>query len=556
MDNYIFIKKIEIKNFRAFSEQDKVYEIELGENITCISGHNGIGKSTILAMLSNCGEFSADYKMINGHRFRGEYSEIIKYDEKFDTTGEKCSIYFNENLPEKDSKGDPYPRKLDFRTTKQQGGARYRLIPKKIDGEREKESKIEWPVYYLGLSRLYPIGESESVVTKKIKMPDSIRTSFFDIYNNILNTQGCNTDSEFLSPSDAKKKKGVGITTDKYGPLSNSSGQDNLGQILLAVFSFEKLKEDLDAHNLLYYGGLLLIDELDATLHPAAQNKLFKFLYKKSKELNLQIVFTTHSLSLLEYIGKSHELGGLNTSCIIQYLRNDRRGVEILKNPTIQIIKNDLMVTYTGISNSIKIDVLTEDDTARWFLDKILKSNNDKIPYELNFYDCDFGFTNIAKLIVGNIFFRECLVIFDPDISQDGNEQKVKDIIKNNSFFTFNKQEKHKRTLLILPGNKAIETIIWEYIENLSPDSDLFFDPNAEIIGLSKRNIEGYIKDNDLDMSKLQDQKKWFHDNKHICEIVVDYWIKDNKEIVDSFIKELKFEYNKIAKLKGMKILE
>ena len=41
-----------------------------------------------------------------------------------------------------------------------------------------------------------------------------------------------------------------------------------------------------------------LIDELDATMHPAAQIRLLNVLYEEAKLLNLQIVFTTHSLSL------------------------------------------------------------------------------------------------------------------------------------------------------------------------------------------------------------------------------------------------------------------
>ena len=48
-----------------------------------------------------------------------------------------------------------------------------------------------------------------------------------------------------------------------------------------------------------YKGGILLIDELDASLFPAAQIKLVEKLYKKSLELNLQIFYTTHSLEVL-----------------------------------------------------------------------------------------------------------------------------------------------------------------------------------------------------------------------------------------------------------------
>lgn len=283
MDNYIFIKKIEIKNFRAFSEQGKVYKIELGRHITCISGHNGIGKSTILAMLSNCGEIKKqDGVLLNGDKFAGEYSSIIKFDKENDSTGEKCSIYFHVPDDVKDSSGFKYPKVIDFRAAIQ-SGERYRLLPKKTH-ERPTESKIEWPTYYLGLSRLYPIGESENIDVVGLKADDEIKNEMFEAYSNILNTNINSMDSSFVSPTDAKKKKGVGIKTDKYGILSNSSGQDNLGQILITVFSFQNLKNTLEKkENYWYDGGILLIDEIDATLHPAAQNKLLNSFIKNQK---------------------------------------------------------------------------------------------------------------------------------------------------------------------------------------------------------------------------------------------------------------------------------
>ena len=85
---------------------------------------------------------------------------------------------------------------------------------------------------------------------------------------------------------DVSRKNGTGIETETYSYLANSSGQDNLGQILLAIFSFKNLKATLKS----YSGGILLIDEIDATLHPAAQFKLLDFMKKMSKELDLQIV--------------------------------------------------------------------------------------------------------------------------------------------------------------------------------------------------------------------------------------------------------------------------
>ena len=47
-------------------------------------------------------------------------------------------------------------------------------------------------------------------------------------------------------------------------------------------------------------GMKLAIDEMDATMYPASQVELLKILRKYASKLNLQILFTTHSMSLLK----------------------------------------------------------------------------------------------------------------------------------------------------------------------------------------------------------------------------------------------------------------
>ncbi|CAD7288254.1 ATP-dependent nuclease [Campylobacter suis] len=549
-ENKIFIEKIEIKDFRAFSGitqegESKIYSIELGEHITCISGHNGIGKSTILAMLSNCGELKKQAGiLLNGDKFTGEYSSIVKYDKDYDTSGEKCSIHFHAPDSILDSYELKYPKILDFRAAVQ-GGNRYRLLPKKTD-ERFTESKIEWPTYYLGLSRLYPVGESDDVNVSEIKVDAEIKDEMFQAYTSILSSDIEKINPSFINPSDAKKKKGVGIKTDKYGALSNSSGQDNLGQILMAVFSFKNLKNTLEKkENNLYYGGILLIDEIDATLHPAAQNKLFDFLYKKAKEIGLQIVFTTHSLSLLDHIIKRGTLNDKNTSLVVQYLTNARKDIEILKNPTIEQIERDLLILSGKTKEKIKINVLTEDEVGRWFLEKIIESYN--LNVELNFLDCTFGCGEIAKLINSSQIFNNFLVILDPDVSNGKSKQDVENNLKKSKgYWKLEEPTKEKtRCIFYLPGEKPVESIMWEYVYSSPKEHDMYFDESLESHGIRKRNL--LEMPSSMDMSVLENQKKWFYDNQYILDIIVKYWIEDNKNIADAFVSNFKFEYNKIA---------
>ncbi len=44
----------------------------------------------------------------------------------------------------------------------------------------------------------------------------------------------------------------------------------------------------------------LAIDEMDATMYPASQVELLRILRRYASKLNLQILFTTHSMSLLK----------------------------------------------------------------------------------------------------------------------------------------------------------------------------------------------------------------------------------------------------------------
>lgn len=147
----MWINKLTLHDYRAFQKE---CTIELGKNITVIAGMNGIGKSTILAVLTNVGELKGQ-KTINGSIFRGDFADIIMYDEKFDTTGDKASVYFSDlpaNLEKykaaeqinfrasrhKASKKEVKYKKISnsnsySRISKEINYTRYRLIPKRTD---------------------------------------------------------------------------------------------------------------------------------------------------------------------------------------------------------------------------------------------------------------------------------------------------------------------------------------------------------------------------------------------------------------------------------------
>lgn len=546
------IKKVHLNQFRIFKNID----IELSSNLTCISGYNGVGKSTILAVLSNLGELKkTEGQHLNGTSFRGEFADLIKGDETKDVKGRICEITFDDVPNVTNTKPSLiYLNDMSFRATfqknkikkiiktkvniehngeervayiedvvEEEAPKRYRLIPEKTP-ERQSEAKIAWPTYYLGLSRLYPIGEVAEIKTSKIKNA-AIEEEILRAHSLILSSDDEYTGSSSLILRDSKLNPSFGVKTEDYSEIMNSSGQSNLGQILMSLFSFKLLKEKMGGS---YVGGLLLIDEIDATLHPVAQNKLIDFLYERSLEYDIQIVFTTHSLSLLEHIIRKRELLNGDSKLSVLYMRNKRGELEIKDNPNIQFLKNDLMETYSGARPNSEITLLTEDDRARWFLKKILDLYHSDKHFKINPIVTHISWTLIPTLIKNDYdYFSTYLIIFDPDINQEENYSKLKDRLRGTKYNI----EKENSNILILPGEKNIETMLYEHLFELPKDHQFYYDSTVEGKGLTKDALvahgpfSGHYDNHD---EKLR-IKKWWIENEWMMDIVFQFWASEEQ---------------------------
>lgn len=419
----MFINKMKISNFRSFQQET---ELNFVRGLNLITGLNGIGKSTILALMTNSSEFASTdplEKPYLGEAFRGEFSDVILYDKKSDnydihSTDKAMAECYFEDRPSGFSENE-YPskhlyksslttkklKKISHRnlklndallkdikaennflqnqknilvkqtTDKKMDRFRFLPTPRTVEGKPTR-AKITWPTLYLGLSRVYPTGENDSAEVKEIPTDEFLQDLPL-IHKHILDERFEDDDvlTNSIKGSD-EKKSATGIETDKFGSLANSIGQTNLGQILLAVKSFERLKSQLGKQ---YFGGLLAIDEIDATLHPAAQNDLLSYLYEEAKKLDLQIVMTTHSLSLINFF--THLQTIKNDSDHLQIIQLDYMPssdiVETVINPPITRYTNVLTKRMGSLTPTLpKVKVLTEDDVARSFLNKLFEKYN------------------------------------------------------------------------------------------------------------------------------------------------------------------------------------
>lgn len=537
----MWIKQLTIHDYRAFQEETT---INLNKNLTLISGLNGVGKSTILAVLTNVGELKG-YKLLNGKKFRGEFSNVIMYDSDHDTSGEKAKIIF-EDLPTNLKKYNvteelKFRAAIQTRTAKNQRKyKRYRLLPK-ANENKKNSSKIVWPSYYMGLSRLVPLGEYDLTKSQHniIHFQQEMLKVHMDILNeNLDNVKFANLDIGTNYPK-------ATISSSTYGNASNSNGQDNLGQIIEAVFSFKKLKEDYPD----YIGGILAIDELDASLHPAAQNNLIDWLIEISKELNLQIVVTTHSLSMLQHVCDIRKTNKKD-SITINYLIRQGNKINIIQNQPFSFYKNTLRETYEKMFNT-KINVFTEDETARWFIREAMQLLNydDK---KLNFLEVNISWSHLLNLLNADYDnFSNYIFILDGDIKNN-----IVRYMKEHAACNFNFDDNpNKSDILCLPCDQPIEKKLFDYVNNLPDDDKLFSDPYMLRTGIVNKSIiekftdetrERYPKD---DEQKTIFYKHWFKDERHqkYMNIFLRYWIRDNEQIVKKFLDSIKAKVGQIS---------
>ena len=521
-------KSLMINDFRQFNDM----KISLGKKLTVIAGRNSTGKSTILGILANSGELKKkDGTTYANGQFRAEFSEILHGSKRFDASG---SDRIQIDIVDDEGNEIDYRK---FRTAWQNdnGKDRFRVIPLKVfeDGKKT-EAKMQIPVIYLGLSRLFPIGEAnaDNIKANKIKFVDDEQKKWFiNKYTEILSIYDNIGDVDNFSIGETDKKKGVGIETDKYDYLTNSSGQDNLGQILMSMLSFKRLRQTREV----WTGGLLLIDEIDATLHPAAQKRLIDLLVKEAKVNDIQVVVTTHSSDLLKHIctKTAHNNDSRNNDIELYYFTNANRRLDLKRNPDYSTIENDLLVE-SMLQNSNKVKIYSEDAENRWFIKKLVP---EYLPY-VDILDVTIGCDQLLSLYSGDVsYFGNVLIVLDGDVKEKDLE-------------TIPEQLRTRLNNIIkLPGTMRPEEVVYKYILGL--DSEHPYWENASKVDMNWT----YFKENGPDSSRYSQgkecerYKKWFIDHQTIFDStkLFEFWENDNKEIVEEFKRQFVVSYNSVA---------
>ena len=398
---------------------------------------------------------------------------------------------------------------------------------------------MPYPVIYLGLSRLYPVGEAKYGALNRSSTKwdcEEDRQWFVENYRQILALQDDIVGVRALNITGVSRKRGSGVETSTYDEMANSAGQDNVGQILLAILSYKKLKRDMGAD---YPGGLLLIDELDATLHPFAQEQILRLLKRECKANCVQVVFTTHSMSLLELVCK--EVQGNNPDYVcgteLYYFNKTDGKLGYSRNPPLRVIKSDLSLSL-GSANSQRVGVFSEDAEARHLIAELLKGTC--LENRLNLIESSFGCNTLMQLYKHDFpYMRDRILIFDGDVSEAVLDDKIPKILRDIG-----------KNIVILLGEARPEQVIYDFL--VGHENQDFWNAAFAKVGFPKDilTVRGPMSDEySCESDERNRYKKWYRDSRVILELIgaFDAYKKEHVDEVSRFVQAVVDAHNAVA---------
>ena len=504
------ITKVQINKFRGFLNQ----EMLAGSQLTAIAGQNGVQKSTLLGIITQTFSISESNPMYGekplcGGSYRSAFSDKFRLSPTFDRPKEhEWTLFFDNREP------------FQVESIERSGDVNVRFWQK---GNRGKGGGyIQYPTIFLSLKRLVPIAEEKSIKTDDTLLTAEEIAKFKELHNKILITSTSITSATSISSTN---KQSLGVNTDLYDWNQNSMGQDNIAKIILAIFSFKRLK---DKYGDSYTGGILAIDELDATIYPASQVELLKVLRKYASDLSLQIFFTTHSLTLLKAMDElcQETKSQLETKDQIKlvYLKRVDNHIKITGDVDYKGILLDLTVTADTPSNhKNKITVYAEDKETEIMVKAILKQ---KLYGCLKFADVTMSCSNLIDLAhkkVPAFSYPHSIIFLDGDVRKDkANFRKIK----------------AAQNILVLPGEESPERMIATFLFSLS-DSDHLWGKVAN--GYTKQvcfrevSYEQIVSSGELGR---QSAKKWFNTQ-------LQYWGRGGLKVINPFLSTIQEDSKK-----------
>jgi len=550
----ISLTKLEV-TFPAFRKL-KNFKIDFAQRITLIAGHNGIGKSTILALVANgSGITNAKQTSYMGKTFQASLNEIIHLDYVTELEQKKVADALPNPSLEYLIDGRVFTKRcgLTKRTINDKDGNFLRLearvvprnVPENGDGFTIGDSsKVPLPTIYLGMARMLPIGESDPELVDNqpdTAMDPSDATYIADFINRVIGFTG---PPGLLHNITTQAIKGTSKVTKhpqySHSPKSISLGQDSLSAIATALASFRKLKREWPD----YPGGLLVIDELDAGFHPHAQQKLIEGIKNSAKLLDVQVVATTHSLCLIENVHpESNPIGGKGKHVDSVVYITDSIQPRVTDDFSLEDIRND-MALKAPMPEKVPKKILKcylEDAEASFFLQALLTTKfKAQIKTETNttlkVIPISIGCGNLQGLPKHDPYFKEVLLVVDADAHKSaGLTNTVK-----------------------LPGlvngkGASPEKTIYEFIKALVQPNDDFLATRKHLkkLKVSSDQLSEHLLQHNLNINDRDAAKRWWNSKLELIKgwKLVHQWLDEHPEQTQAFKDEFLAAAKATAKL-------
>lgn len=537
------LKKITIEKFRALNN----VEVEFGDYITVICGKNGTSKSSILGIAAQIFSYEKDYvtgaslrdfKQISGQGFKSQYKEHIRISEKFDLPGSlSATIHMHDGYTDQSGTAN-----LELMTRGVTENETKKILPRPVIRKNSiatgnTSRNFTHPVIFLSLKRLYPIADRdyEAIDFEYLKAHEQ---EFIALTNELLNrssTQATGTHGTINSAV---------AHGDNYNHESVSAGEDNAGQIIMALLSFKKLKAEYAD----YKGGLLLIDEADAGLFPTAQVNLLKIFERECRKLNLQVVMTSHSPVMIEYAYEQSQIEHSKKFKTI-YLSNTYGTVQVMQDWSWSKISADIHTRTVGAGPTAtlpSVNVYFEDKEAENFFDALLNRQPVK-KFTIKMSEVTLGCTNYVNLIKNKVpeFTDKSVICLDSDAHQH---------IKGKPY----------RTIVLLPGEFPPDQLIFQHLYNLPADDEFWLNElqfTRDVFTNAARDTTNELKITgskvDLDerikaykgAQKPRDIFKAFYKGEDVQKVLNcgtkpygawKHWIESNPVLVNQFLEQFK----------------
>lgn len=561
----VYIKKLKIKDFRLIKE----LSFQPSKYVNIISGKNGTGKSTILGMIAQ--GFSYNNKVIefispecqelNKTKFSKLDPEldselITEYNSILTHFGKPFESSANEHfkLSEKDVRETEHINVIldneewfKVETTNHTD----RILPRFVTRRDNNESaNYIHPVIYLGLDRLTPLVKTKNK-SYSLDISEQDKKDIHILYESILLKQYPNNLT--ATETDTKKQTAAYIDPERTIEMI-SSGEDIVGQLLLALYSFKKLKDNYP-HD--YKGGILLVDEVDATLYPAAQNILLDIFLEKARAWNIQIFVTTHSLTLLEHL-ETEKIKNPRINRDVKIFTTNESDISDIKITELDFLykfKNELLAQVNQELILDKVKVYFEDPEAYFVFKNLIK-----------------GFKDSDNLAVSKRIKPISSVSISSSQYQSLHKHKVPEFTNNSIICLDGDQEidnsKYKN-FITLPnhGSKANpEEFVFDILNN--PNSEFWEQTNDNynfpiFMNNSKYRVLQSIKNGTYEEQYGNQNgtykntkprvvwKAWFNDEKSNWKgqnNPIVYWKNKNPDSVNEFEKSFKKAYDFVAK--------